>query len=628
MCGFIGIFNKTGVTERDINDTENMSHIIRHRGPDLDKGHTEDKICFGFRRLSIIDLEGGTQPFVSADGRYSAVYNGEVYNYLELRNELLAKGERFASNSEIEVMVRLYALYGESFISRLRGMFAFLIYDKQTGTLFAGRDPFGIKPLYYRVEKERTVFASEMKAFFADSEYSGFSVDDTLLQHYFSFQFVPEPDTVGGDIKSVPKGSYMLINGDKAETFSYWKPVFSPDRTGTYDTRKKALREAVEQSVQYHMLADVPVGSFLSSGVDSAIITALASKIQPGIKAFTVGFDVKGFSEIEDAKGISAHLDIEHITLQATVEDFKKAFEKTIYHLDSPVADPSVVAIYLISQEAAKHVKTILSGEGSDELFGGYRQYATAAPSARMNSLPGFIKSFLMVIANLMPDGMKGKGYITRGCVPIEKRFVGGSFIFTEAQKKKFLLNFNPDVHFTQRTAPIFETAVGYTPLQKMQHCDLNCWLPSDILVKGDRLSMAHSLEARVPFLDKEVFKAARTLLDSDKIAHGTTKYILRDTFSDLLNSETVVRPKKGYPVPVRIWLKDELYQWAKDILLANPAPHLIDEKYVISLLDKHASGKGDYYRQVWAVIAFMTWYRLYITEADKTKAKILSGEF
>ena len=250
MCGFIGMLNNSGITEKDIADTKAMSHVIRHRGPDLDKGYTGDKVCFGFRRLSIIDLEGGTQPYVSPDGRYSCVYNGEVYNYLELRNELLAKGEKFNSNSEIEVMVRLYSLYGETFISRLRGMFAFLIYDKETGTVMAGRDPFGIKPLYYRVEKERTVFASEMKAFFADSNYEGFSVDNALLQHYFSFQFVPEPDTVGGDIKSVPKGSYMLINGEKRETFSYWKPVFSPDRSGTYDSRKKALREAVESSVQ------------------------------------------------------------------------------------------------------------------------------------------------------------------------------------------------------------------------------------------------------------------------------------------------------------------------------------------------------------------------------------------
>ncbi|MBO7162567.1 MAG: asparagine synthase C-terminal domain-containing protein, partial [Clostridia bacterium] len=207
-------------------------------------------------------------------------------------------------------------------------------------------------------------------------------------------------------------------------------------------------------------------------------------------------------------------------------------------------------------------------------------------------------------------------------------RFVGGSFIFTEQQKSRFLRTFDKDVHFTQRTAPIFESAAGYTPLQKMQHCDLNCWLPSDILVKGDRLSMAHSLEARVPFLDKEVFKAAQCLLDSDKISHGTTKYILRDTFSDLLNSETVVRPKKGYPVPVRIWLKDELFDWAKNILLNNPAPQFIDEQYIISLLEKHASGKGDYYRQIWAVIAFMTWYRLYVTEADKTREKIICGEF
>lgn len=626
MCGFIGILNENGITGADISDTAAMSNVIRHRGPDLNRGWDCGRVCFGFRRLSIIDLEGGAQPYVTPDGRYACVYNGEVYNYLELRDELIARGEVFDTVSEIEVMVRLYSIYGESFISRLRGMFAFLIYDRDRDTVMAGRDPFGIKPLYYRASGGRTVFASELKAFMCDSGYEGFGVDKTMLQHYFSFQFVPEPNTVTGNISILPKGSYMICSGGKNEIFSYWKPVFS-ETSGTYDSRRAALREAIEESVRYHMISDVPVGSFLSSGVDSAIITAVASKLQPGIKAFTVGFDVKGFSEIEDAQAISAHLDIEHIVLRATLDDFKECFEKTIYHLDSPVADPSVVAIFLISREASRHVKVILSGEGSDELFGGYRQYATAAPSAKMNALPGFIKKFLLMVASVMPDGMKGKGFITRGCVPLEKRFVGGSFIFTEKQKKAFLRTFDPSVDFTDLTGPIFAEATGYSPLRKMQHCDLNCWLPSDILVKGDRLSMAHSLEARVPFLDREVFKAARALADNDKIAHGTTKYILRDAFSDLLNHDTVIRPKKGYPVPVRVWLKDELFDWARDILRSNTAQEFIDEKPIIGLLEKHAAGKGDWYRQIWAVLAFITWYRLYVTDRDETKRRVAAGE-
>lgn len=390
MCGFIGFYNKNGVGETEQNDAAAMSHAIRHRGPDLDRAYGDGRAHFAFRRLSIIDLEGGSQPFVSEDGRYFAVYNGEVYNYLELRDELISRGTVFRTRSEIETIVALYAAYGASFINRLRGMFAFLLYDSETGVLMAGRDPFGIKPLYYRETADGYVFASEMKAYLFDSGYDGFKVDPALLQHYLTFQYVTEPDTLTGDIRILPKGSYMLCDGEHTEINAYYRPVFAPAK-GSYAEKKLRLREAVENSVASHMLSDVPLGSFLSSGVDSAVITAVASKLSPGIKAFTVGFDVPGYSELEDAAAISAHLDIDHVKLACTLQDFTDSYEKVIYHLDSPVGDPSVVAIYLISQEAARHVKVILSGEGSDELFGGYRQYAHRAglrPAGEAAGLP------------------------------------------------------------------------------------------------------------------------------------------------------------------------------------------------------------------------------------------------
>ena len=454
MCGFAGIYKRNGLRQEDRQDGRDMSFAIRHRGPDLDRVYENDKIILAFRRLSIIDLEGGGQPFVSGDGRYACVYNGEIYNYLELKGELEQKGHAFSTNSEVEVMVRLYSLYGADFISRLRGMFAFIIYDSERDTVMAGRDPFGIKPLYYRLDSEGIVFCSEMKGFLFDSGCGSFGVDKTLLQHYMTFQYVTEPDTIGGGISILPKGSYMLYNGNgdgKKDIVSYYRPVFSPANSSGYDEKKKRLREAIESSVRYHMLSDVPLGSFLSSGVDSAIITAIASKIAPGIKAFTVGFDVKGYSELEDAAAISSHLDIDHIKLQCTLKDFTDNYEKVIYHLDSPLADPSVVAIYLISREAAKHVKVRLSGEGSDELFGGYRQYASAIPTSRIYNLPSFIKSFLMLLARLLPEHAKGKGFITRGCTPIEKRFVGNAFVFSEEEKKGLLRTFDSNVHFSQR---------------------------------------------------------------------------------------------------------------------------------------------------------------------------------
>ena len=626
MCGFIGIYNKNGVSGTGKADAAAMSHAIRHRGPDLDRAYGEGRAYFAFRRLSIIDLEGGAQPFVSDDGRYFAVYNGEVYNYLELREELVSRGVAFRTRSEIETLVALYENHGPSFINRLRGMFAFLIYDNKTGVLMAGRDPFGIKPLYYRETADGHVFASEMKAFLFDSGYDGFKVDPTLLQHYLTFQYVTEPDTITGDSRILPKGSYMLCDGEHTETECYYRPVFAPAK-GSYAEKKLRLREAVERSVESHMLSDVPLGSFLSSGVDSAVITAVASKLSPGIKAFTVGFDVPGYSELEDAAAISAHLDIDHIKLQCTLKDFTDSYEKVIYHLDSPVGDPSVVAIYLISQEAARHVKVILSGEGSDELFGGYRQYATAPACDRLGRLPRFIKAPLAALARVLPPSVKGRGFLLRGLTPVEQRFVGNSFVFDELSKRRILKTFDPAVHFTDRTKDIYAQASGYGTLLKMQYCDLHTWLPSDILVKGDRLSMAHALEARVPYLDKEVFKAARSLCDRDKLSHDTTKYILRDTFSDLLNRETVVRPKKGYPVPVRVWLRGELYEWARHILAENPAEQYIDTAEALRLLELHRAGKGDYYHHIWVLLSFMTWYRLYIADAETTKRRVAEGE-
>ena len=476
MCGFIGFYNKNGVGETEQNDAAAMSHAIRHRGPDLDRAYGNGRAHFAFRRLSIIDLEGGSQPFVSEDGRYFAVYNGEVYNYLELRDELISRGTVFRTRSEIETIVALYAAYGASFINRLRGMFAFLLYDSETGVLMAGRDPFGIKPLYYRETADGYVFASEMKAYLFDSGYDGFKVDPALLQHYLTFQYVTEPDTLAGDIRILPKGSYMLCDGEHTEINAYYRPVFAPAK-GSYAEKKLRLREAVENSVASHMLSDVPLGSFLSSGVDSAVITAVASKLSPGIKAFTVGFDVPGYSELEDAAAISAHLDIDHVKLACTLQDFTDSYEKVIYHLDSPVGDPSVVAIYLISQEAARHVKVILSGEGSDELFGGYRQYATAPACDRLGRLPVCLKTPLAAFARALPPSVKGRGFLLRGLTPAEQRFVGNSFVFDELSKRRVLKTFDPSVHFTDRTKDIYAQAAGYGTLLKMQYCDLNTWL-------------------------------------------------------------------------------------------------------------------------------------------------------
>lgn len=628
MCGFAGLYKKIALTEQDKTAVINMSQSIRHRGPDDCKTFFSEKYAFAFRRLSIIDLEAGVQPFTAFDGKYVGIFNGEIYNYPELREALIKKGYSFSTRSEIETILTLYHDEGPEFIKKLRGMFAIVIYDNSKNSLFFGRDPFGIKPFYYRKGENGISFSSEFKAFMFDPEMEEYSIDEAALQSFFTFQYVTEPDTVSPDIKILPAGTYAVIDENmEISPVEYFDLRFAPSNKISFDEKEKRLREAVMKSVEYHMLSDVPLGSFLSSGIDSAVITAVAAKLSPGIKAFTVAFGVKEYSEIENASGISKHLDIDHVKLVAGLDDFLENYERVIYHLDSPMADPSTVAIYLICKEAARHVKVVLSGEGSDELFAGYKMYKDSIPTSYLSSLPGGLKTIVSGIGKMLPEGTFGKNTLMRDVTPIEGRFVGNAFVFTEEQKKAFYKKFDPNVHFSDRTKPIYDKVKDMDVLTKMQFCDLNTWLRSDILVKGDRLSMGNSLEVRVPYLDKEVFDAARALTSKDKLSHGTTKYILRHAFRDLINEETVMRPKLGYPVPVRLWLRNELYDWARNIILSPYADEFIDKNTVLRMLDDHREGKADNYKPLWNILTFITWYRLYVGDIENTRRRVLAGE-
>ena len=622
MCGFAGMTNCT-----DEKVLENMSRSIRHRGPDDAQTAVDGSFAVAFRRLSIIDLEKGAQPFTEKN--VIGVFNGEIYNYRILRDELIAQGEKFVTNSEIEVMLKLYVKEGTDFVKRLRGMFAFAFWDSRKKTLALGRDRFGIKPLYYVKTGSGLIFASETKPFLFVPDSNGFEINKELLQHYFTFQYVPEPDTMGG-VTALEAGCTALFGADGTlEIKRYFDPMFAPKKTGTFEERAERLREVLTDSVRAHLISDVPVGTFLSSGIDSAIITSIASKLSPGIKAFTVAFDEKEYSEIDDAAAITKHLDVEHIKLIAGPGDFRNAFEKVVWHLDSPVADPSTVAIYLICREAAKHLKVVLSGEGSDELFGGYRVYDEQRWSGRLYALPGFIKSFLSWLARVLPDGAKGRNLLIRGTTPLENRYVGNAFVFDEEAKKRVLKTWSPDVHFRDVTAPVYEraNAAGLDSMLKMQYVDMNTWIRGDILTKGDRLSMAHSLEVRVPFLDREVFDFAASLTDGDKLKRHTTKYILRYAFRGMVDEATFMRPKKGYPVPVRKWLKNELFDWAKQIIEGSTADDFINKEGALRLLEEHRDGTADNYRKLWVVLVFITWYRLYVTGADSSRERILAGE-
>lgn len=615
MCGFVGMFKNSSLNNEERDLVTNMSKAIAHRGPDEDKALNFDTLSIAFRRLSIIDLEKGSQPFEYGD-RYVGIFNGEIYNYRDLRAELIKEGYTFDTNSEIEVMLTLFSIEGEKFINKLRGMFAFCFFDKEKNTVTLGRDPFGIKPLYYLHREGRVSFSSESKAFYLDPSIDKTAIDKTQLQHYFTYQYVPEPATLHPEIKILPAGHYMVCDFSSEQEVrieKYYTTTFRPQKSDDFEKKAELLRRTVEKSVEYHMISDVDVGTFLSGGIDSAVITATASKLNPGIKAFTVAFGVKEYSEMDEASGIAEHLDVEHIKLVAGLEDFKRAFDKVVYHLDFPMADPSTMAIYLICEEASRHLKVVLSGEGSDELFGGYRVYNETLTSSKIYSLPKLVKTPLNWLSRVLPDNVKGKQLLYRGTTPLSDRYVGNAFIFDEESKKSVLKTFDPSVHFTDVTKDIYRDVQGLPGITQMQYVDMNTWLRGDILVKGDRLSMAHSLEVRVPFLDKEVFELASTLATEEKLSHGTTKYIFRHAFRDLVNDETVMRPKLGYPVPVRKWLRCELYDWAKDIIVNSGADEYIDKKEALRLLDAHRDGTEDNYRKLWVILVFLRWHSLYM---------------
>ena len=381
----------------------------------------------------------------------------------------------------------------------------------------------------------------------------------------------------------------------------------------------------IENEEELHIMEGI-VKKQNALGLNSRIIDVDETMyLQPGLnRDAIVG---ASYSEVDDAHEIAKHLNVDHIVLKGNCQQFRDAFEKVVFALDSPVADPSTVAIYMIAREAASHVKVMLSGEGSDELFAGYKTYRDSLGAGRFEDAPGFVKTACRGLSHVIPDGVKGKNFLMRAGMPLEERYVGNAFLFNEKQKKAFLKCYNPNQSYTELTRPYYDQVKDRDPLIKMQHIDIATWLKGDILVKGDRLSMGNSLEVRVPFLDKEVFKFASTLKNSDKLQNGTTKYILRYAFQDYVDPATFMRPKLGYPVPVRVWLRNELYEWARDIIKNSKADAFVDTQAALKMLEDHRTGKADNYRKLWSILVFITWYRLYIAEADKTRERILRGE-
>jgi asparagine synthase (glutamine-hydrolysing) len=613
MCGFISYFSDEPVLKwSTIENLKRMSDTMYHRGPDQEGHFIDNHIYMGFKRLSIVDPEKGNQPFSYEDGTYHIVFNGEVYNHIELRNLLAEEGMEFKTNSDTEVILALYKLYGKNVVYHLRGMFSFVIWDKKEKLLFGARDHFGIKPFYFMEREGELYCASEKKALsvFID-KYS--EIDEEAFHHYFTFQYVPEPKTLLSNISILKPGCILSKKiGEKAEISEYYSIKFNPTASTNFDKVAK-IREVLEQSVAVHMRSDVPVGSFLSGGVDSTIIAALARQINPRIKTFTVGFSDKGYSEIDLAKQTAEELMVDNISKIVTVEEFIEELPRIVWHMDSPVADPSSIPLYFIAKEARKHVKVVLSGEGADELFGGYNIYCEPNSLMLFEYLPAALKKVLKNASALLPEGTKGKSFIERGCTPLESRYFGNARIFNEVEKELFLKNYRKEFSPELITRMLFGKTKELGAVTQMQYVDIHTWLRGDILVKADRMTMAHSLEARVPFLDKEVMQIAEQLTNDDKLNNKTTKYSLREAFRGVIPDCAVGRRKLGFPVPTRQWLKDELYDWAARIILESETEYLINKSNVQQMLIRHRQGTVDYSRRLWTILIFMMWHQIFI---------------
>lgn len=613
MCGFIGCVHDKTQNYRDEEKQlfKNMNDIITHRGPDDDGYYYDDHIQFGFRRLSIIDIESGHQPLTYENERYWIIFNGEIYNYVELREELLKEGLTFSTSSDTEVIIALYSHLKEKAVERLRGMFAFVIWDKQEQTLYGARDPFGIKPFFYMEDGDRTFFASEKKSILLALKNDVLDYDS--LQHYLTYQFVPEPDTLSEGIKKLEPGHYFTKKiGSKMEMNRYWKAHFHPILKSEDDFVKE-IRDILFDSVEKHMRSDVPVGSFLSGGIDSSIIASIAKQFHPAIKTFSVGFEHNGFSEIDVAKETAEKLGVENISYIITPEEYMKEVPKIIWHMDDPLADPACVPLYFVAREARKHVTVVLSGEGADELFGGYNIYREPGDLEIFNKIPRVGKVLLKGIADMLPEGMKGKSFIERGVTPMEQRYIGNAKMFDEVEKRELLSVYREGLNYTDITKPLYEESRGYDPVDRMQYIDIHTWMRGDILLKADKMTMAHSLELRVPFLDKAVFEVASKIPTSLKTANGTTKYVLRKAAEGVVPDHVLNRKKLGFPVPIRHWLKAEMNDWAKNIIRESQTDHLINKTYLLKLLDDHCQDKADNSRKIWTVLMFMVWHQVYV---------------
>ncbi len=582
MCGIVGFVSSEGNKEKII---KRMTDRIAHRGPDEEGYYIDECVALGHRRLSIIDLKNGIQPMKSENKNIVVIFNGEIYNYVELKEELEKCGHIFITNSDTEILIHGYEEWGTDLPKKLRGMFAFAIWNKKANNLFCARDYFGIKPFYYYQNENVFMFSSEIKSFL---EYPKFekTLNKELIGPYLSFSFTPTQETFFKNVYCLKPGTSLKFKKNKIELNTYYEMSFDEKNLDYQETVDK-ISKTMKDSVKYHMISDVEVGSFLSSGVDSSYIASLA---KPN-KTFTIGYESQKYSEIECARNLASKLGIQNISKKITKEEFLMEVPRILYYMDEPLADASAVSLYFVSKLASKDVKVVMSGEGADEFFGGYNTYKEEVDFKWYNKIPFKIRRILGLVFEKLPE-FRGRNLIVRRGSKLEDEYIGVNRIFSKKERKR-VLNFYDTIKDSDITKSVFNQYKDKSNIIKMQAIDIKCWLQRDILLKADKMTMANSIEGRTPFIDKEVFNIASILPLEYKVSKINTKVALREAAKKDIPGKAYKKKKLGFPVPLREWMQDEdFYNEIKKTICQDFVKDFFDSNYVIKLLDEHKKRK------------------------------------
>lgn len=608
MCGFAGYIHNYGTFDKE-EVIHKMADRIKHRGPDDAHYYIDDGIALGFRRLSIIDLEGGRQPILNEDGSLVLLFNGEIYNYQELREELIKAGHVFTTKTDSETILHGYEEYGKKILDRLRGMFAFIIWNKNTKELFGARDIFGIKPFYYYKKGKEFMFGSEIKSFLSHPNFEK-ELDEDMIPLYLSYEYSPDERTIFKNVFKLPGAHCFTYKNGELKVERYYKIEYKIEDDKSLEYWENAITKEFTESVSMHQIADVEVGCFLSSGVDSSYVVKEISKGTKKVKTFSVGYEEEKYSELPYAQDFSNVIGVPNIANKVSADEFFDAVPEIQYYMDEPLPNPSEIPLYFLAKNARRYVKVVLSGEGADELFGGYPMYLAGGHFDHYShKVPRPVRKVLGTVAKHCPN-FKGKNFLVRGAMEPYQRFMRANYVFQSAERQKFLKRPIASKVPEEYSKRYFNEVSNLDEPTQLQYVDMHTWMIYDILLKADRMSMANSLELRVPFLDKKMLELSTRIPSRYRAANETTKIALRGAAIKQLPERTANKKKLGFPVPLNDWLReDKYYNKVKAAFQSDIAEKFFVTSELIKLLDDHKSGKALNMQKIWSFYTFILWY-------------------